>query len=449
MQNRAKAIISRLFILGLISLHSFAPGQENLPSKIKKCVDEGNIVYRLSEPGDIKKLLGPPDEEKESKDGGMLKLELAYGNTIIGFGKMRNDPVPFTLLWISEDGKNFDIGQQKKLKLRTNADLKKIDRFWGLQNISLVKLDLTREKEFLESMSFDSLTEWPEPDRLPSGFDPAGLLESSKNPGLGIRALHQQGIDGTGVGIAIIDQPLLLGHEEYTSSLVHYDASGFLKFPPQMHGSPVASIAVGKNIGVAPGAALAYYAVPMWERDNNIYIRALEKILRLNQKLPADEKIRAVSISTGMFSHYPHFKEWKEMLQKAEDSGILVITCDPSRVKYGILSLTPGEDPDQSSSYRPGYYSGKEDALRVPGSNRALASHRGINVYTFDRMGGMSWGAPYISGLAVLGFQVAPNARPADILKLMLATAETTAAGLVVNPKGFIKAVKLHKKTNP
>ena len=42
------------------------------------------------------------------------------------------------------------------------------------------------------------------------GFDPAKLLEEGKNPGLGIHELHEEGIDGENVGIAVFDQPLLL-----------------------------------------------------------------------------------------------------------------------------------------------------------------------------------------------------------------------------------------------
>ncbi len=73
---------------------------------------------------------------------------------------------------------------------------------------------------------------------------------------MAIRALHAEGITGKGVGIAIIDQPLLVGHEEYASEIIRYDATGLVGVPPQMHGSPVASVAVGKQIGVAPEAVL-------------------------------------------------------------------------------------------------------------------------------------------------------------------------------------------------
>jgi hypothetical protein len=199
-------------------------GQKNVMTRIKEGIRSGKIAFMLTEPGEITALLGEPEKETERKSGGMQIIEWDYPDLRIIFGKMRNDPAPFTLRGIRFQDKPIDIGQNEKLTLRTNDDLRKIDRFWGLSNISLRNLDLREKRDFLDSMSFDSLTEWPPKEKLPEGFNPKGLLENAKKPGIGIRSLHESGIDGRGVGIAIIDQPLLLGHKEYTSRLVRYDA---------------------------------------------------------------------------------------------------------------------------------------------------------------------------------------------------------------------------------
>ncbi|MFW5850507.1 MAG: hypothetical protein ACOCXN_12150, partial [Spirochaetota bacterium] len=71
--------------------------------------------------------------------------------------------------------------------------------------------------------SFDSKTVWPDPGAMPAGFDPAKVMELGRNPGLGVQALHDRGITGRGVGIAIIDQPLLTTHEEYADRLLLYE----------------------------------------------------------------------------------------------------------------------------------------------------------------------------------------------------------------------------------
>jgi serine protease AprX len=414
---------------------------QDLFTKIQDGLRSGIIAYRLTEPEEVKALLGEPSQQQEGKDGGMQMLGYEYPDLQIVFWKMSNDPAPFTLRRIYYQKKQIDIGEDKKLILRSNDDLTKIDLFWGLSNVSLVKLDLRDQMNFLNSMTFDTLTEWPPENKLPQGFRPNEFIANAKNPGLGIRSLHKKGIDGTGVGIAIIDQPLLLGHKEYTACITRYDETGLKDLSPQMHGSPVASVAVGKNLGIAPGASLSYFAVPMWERDNMPYITALKKILEWNTILPEQEKIRAVSLSTGMFPDYPHYEEWKETLTQMDSNGILVVTCDPAMLDYGILSLLPGENPDKFESYIPGIYVSEEDVIRVPGANKTVASHRENDVYTFDRRGGMSWGAPYIAGLAVLAFQVDPQILPKEIIRLLIETTVKTDSGPIVNPVGFIEKV--------
>ncbi len=160
------------------------------------------------------------------------------------------------------DGEQIDIGQNRPIELRTEADLAKFDPFWGYAGVSLAKLDLRNHTATLEKMPFDSRTGWPSPDKLPEGFDPGRRLTEGKNPGLGVRALHAQGIDGRGVGIAIIDQPLLRDHEEYTRRIAHYEPIEVFMVPAQMHGPPVSSIAVGKDCGVAQGRALLLRSPP-------------------------------------------------------------------------------------------------------------------------------------------------------------------------------------------
>ena len=411
--------------------------------KLREAVQSGNIRYRLTEPKEITGILGEPIKKVVTKDGGYDVLEISYPDVSISFSKFRTDKqAPFTIIYLTIEDKTIDIGQTQKLVLRNNNDLVKLDNFQGFQDISLVNLDLKEESERIAALDFDSLTEWPPQDKLPPGFYPREVLKKGKNPGLGIRDLHEQGINGKGIGIAIIDQPLLLGHEEYTSRIIRYDATGLPGWTPQMHGSPIVSIAVGKEIGVAPEAVLTYFAVPMWEKSNLPYIRSLRRIFQLNEILPADEKIRAVSISTGMFSSNQGFEEFKQVLGEAENQGIFVATCDPGFLDYGTLTLLENQDPDDPENYIPGKYVGEHDLLRIPTGNKTIASHRGTNEYTFERQGGPSWAAPYLAGLAALAFQVNPGIKPAQIKELFVKTATKTKAGSIINPKAFIESIK-------
>ena len=410
----------------------------------RRAAAEGKLVYKLTTPEELTALLGSGAKETRKNDGGMEILDLRYSDVMARFGRIRSYSNSLTLLWISAGGKWIDVGEKRQIVLRNEDDLHRLDSFWGLSNVSLARLDLRTHLELLKEMTFDSQTIWPESNKMPEGFDPAALLQEGKNPGLGVRNLHERGIDGRGVTIAIIDQPLLRNHQEYADRLVEYEPVGLLAatMSPQMHGPPVCSIAVGKTCGVAPKASLRYFAVQMWTPDNKPYSYVVNKLIDFNRDRDISDRIRVVSISTGMFRQQAHFDLWRETLARAEQNGILVVTCDPAFLKYGTLSRLPDHDPDKPSSYCRGKYGHRNSVLLIPAGNGTVASHHGTDVYMYDRTGGMSWAAPYMAGLAALAYQVKPEIDPGTIVNLWLKTASQTDVGPIVNPVGFIEAVR-------
>jgi subtilisin family serine protease len=122
-----------------------------------------------------------------------------------------------------------------------------------LRGYDLSGLDLSASSDDLLQADFDTQTVWPPADQMPSGFDPQQIMELGKNPGLGVRQLHARGVTGRGVGIAIIDAPLLVDHQEYANRVRLYEESDELGWRhARMHGVAVSSLAVGKTVGVAP-----------------------------------------------------------------------------------------------------------------------------------------------------------------------------------------------------
>ena len=443
-----KMIFSCVILTAFASSSVFADSNRNeqkpVAEIVSKAAQEHQILYKLTTLDEFKKIVGQPIKETKKTDGGMEICDIEYFDISAHFGRMKEGTAPPTILRVGGKNGTFDIGENRQIVLRDTNDLNKFDSFWGFAGVSLINLDLRGHKKLLDDMPFDSLTKWPEPNRLPEGFEPARLLEEGKNPGLGIRNLHKNGVDGKGVGIAIIDQPLVRNHKELRDIVVQFEDIDVQNVGPQMHGPAVTSIAVGKTCGVAPAASLVYYAIPMWQWNScRPYCDVINKILELNKTLKDSEKIRVVSISMGMFSAWPDFDIWKQIVEKANNHGILVVTCDDKLfVAYGMLKRNLSGNPDDPNAYLRGRYSSDEDVLRVPGGNRTIASQVGPEVYKFDRAGGMSWGAPYLAGLAALAFQVNPQIEPNKIVELWLKTAVHTDAGPVVNPVGFIEAVR-------
>src|ERR1044071_4103035 len=79
-----------------------------------------------------------------------------------------------------------------------------------LRSRDLTEINMSTSLADLMYADFDSKTQWPGSDKLPIDFDALKIMETGKDPGLGMRALHEQGVTGKGVGIAIIDQTLLV-----------------------------------------------------------------------------------------------------------------------------------------------------------------------------------------------------------------------------------------------
>ncbi len=423
---------------------------------VRAATKDGRLAWMLTEPQEAEALLGPPEGRETKEDGGMSVLFYRYADVQLMFGKFREKPAPFTLraalalsAKTSPDGaaggpnpERVDIGQDRPVVLRNAGDLGKFDDFWGFAGVSLEKCDLRERADLLRAMPFDTRTVWPPAERLPDGFKPDRLLEEGKDPGLGIRGLHARGVDGRGVRIAIIDQPMKPDHREFKEQLERYEVVGAADVPPQMHGPPVASIAVGQTCGVAPRARLSFFAIPMWRPENAPYCDIIDKILKENEAKRPAERIRVVSISTGMFSSQSDFDRWRDVTRRAAESGLLIITCDQEALRYGTLRRVPGADADDPRSYRAGPYGVTPASLLIPAGGRTTASHQGPDVYTYWVEGGMSWAAPYLAGTAALAFQVKPDITPERILALLRETASQTDAGRVINPGAFIDAVR-------
>ncbi len=329
------------------------------------------------------------------------------------------------------------------------------DQLWqmDLRGYDLSQLDLTGKLAELQRADFDSKTVWP--PALPAGFDPAAIMETGKNPGLGVRALHAKGITGKGVGIAILDQGLLVDHVEYKDRLRLYEEIHLGDTFAMMHGPAVASLAVGKTVGVAPDADLYYIAethakenLGSWAGksfdeivDFAATARAIDRILEINRSLPKEKKIRVISLSLGWMPQHTGYSDVMAAVARAKQEGVFVLSCAVEET-HGLaflgLDRDPGGDPEAVASYAISSGARRNLAMRrgspvllVPMGARATASPTGAEDYVFYRQGGISWTVPYLAGFYALACQVKPDVTPEEFWAAGLATGdalELTAA---------------------
>jgi hypothetical protein len=284
----------------------------------------------------------------------------------------------------------------------------------------------------------------------------AEIMEAAKNPGLGIRALHEQGITGDGVNVAIIDQNLLLNHPEFAGKIAAYYDTG-CELPEtegSMHAPAVTSILVGNEIGVAPGANVYFAATPSWLGDSEYFAKGLYWIIEENAKLPDDQKIRVVSVSAAPSGQGSPFEKnldmWDEAVLAAQEAGILVIDCRTSE-ETGFVGRTfcnpaDPEDPTLCVAGTP-QGSGRlnSDMIAAPTSYRTVAEEykEGKPSYTYYGVGGLSWGIPYAAGVLALGWQINPALGNDEIVQMLFDTCATGKDGSnIIDPAAFIEAVK-------
>jgi len=318
------------------------------------------------------------------------------------------------------------------------------------KNISNINENLG--EPLIETLWFNESTTWSKQDELIA----QNILRLGKNPGMGVRDLHAEGITGKGVMVAIIDQNMVLDHPEFQGKIVKYYDVGTDQpsYAGSMHGPAVTSILVGKNIGTAPNANVYYVAAPSWTGDAQYYADALNWIIDENEKLPAGGKIRVVSVSaapSGTGSPFTKNNDtWDTAYKRATEAGILVLDCTHEN---GITAPCYYDlnDPNNVAKCIPGWpgvenYQPTKNRIYIPTSLRTSAEEytKGSFSYQYTGQGGLSWSVPYLTGVLAMGWQINPELTSSQLLDMLFASAYVANGNTkIINPKSFIDMVKL------
>ncbi len=200
----------------------------------------------------------------------------------------------------------------------------------------------------------------------PRGYFPS--TSRAGDPGPEIRALHARGITGRGVGIAIIDSYLLTTHTDFRDRLRWYDEiDADPSEPAQWHGTACASIAAGRKYGVAPEADLYFIGLGAnWkgQRIDNWLLAgrrvftmrkrmavAIRRVVALNRTLPADRRIRVLSMSVGLGQPFFGDSETRAAMEEARRSGLLLASADLRLKRLGPVVVASPEGPQAYTEF--------------------------------------------------------------------------------------------------
>ena len=335
---------------------------------------------------------------------------------------------------LSCQGKN---GQRCKII----KNLLELEETQSLDRVDLSSLDLRDCGDwFLGKTRFDEKgikqwtdrVVWPETSKMPEGFDPQQLLETSKKP-VGVAGLHAKGITGKGIKIAIIDQRLFKEHPEYKDRIKYYELFGDNWQPDGVdyHASLVTGLAAGKNTGTAPEADIYYFAANNWPDDKSqpntmrTINKAIRKIIAMNKALPENEKIRFISMSCGD-SRDTFADEREKLFDEAEQNGIMVLG--------GFYKHTMHNNSFDVRYGLDGF------GLGIPTDGKTNPYFRGG--YAYERLGGASSTFPYLAGVFAMALQDNPDfTRLPHWQDRLMKIAYDTAVDSVVNPAGIVEEV--------
>ncbi len=345
-----------------------------------------------------------------------------------------------------------------------------------LRAVDLTGLDLAGKQSDLLQADFDFKTQWP--SSLPAEFNPRKIIQNGANPGLGIRQLQARGITGKGVGIALIDQALLVEHREYKDRLKLYEEHVRVESSASVSGCFMASLAAGKSAGVAPGASLYYWAGTYTmgsdgfaaDADVDWLAATIDRVIEVNQWPVVEPKIRVIAIAVGCNPKSRAWPNYQKSIQRAQQAGIWVIANgadEATGFAFQGLERDPMAAPDDEKAYRVSQIKLDEGPASVnknqtlpclfaPASSRTVAHCTGTNDYVYTVKGSRVAAVPYLAGLYALACEVKPQLKPGEFMAAVLKTGRTithsqaigkSEPGIMINPSELISF--LEKAKNP
>lgn len=253
-----------------------------------------------------------------------------------------------------------------------------------------------------------------------------------------IQELHNQGITGAGINVAVIDQGFPTVHDEFKECLKDY--KDYQTNSHSFHGITVISSLAGKNLGVAPNANIYFYGIR--EAKQNLIcedtIKALKDIYERNIN---GENIRIVSISGYAHTLSSEFESIKENL-KSQDCYIIdsptfgkKLTCINERTIDGKTTYYYSEWQQE----KPENLSFLKSRIAVPFSGVSPL----WNTEHDYKIGGdtsYSWVIPRLSGIFALCLQLKPDMTLDELENLIVETKTVTEEGItIINPRGIIE----------
>ena len=305
---------------------------------------------------------------------------------------------------------------------------------WGFSfsDLSNKKFEDDIDNDILRRVNYSTKTIFP--SNSPIAFNRKMIGDSDE-----YKSIHDDGINGEGINVAVIDYGFITVHDELKNKIVNeVTCEGECHF----HGSIVSSILAGNNIGICPKSKLYFFESPYFTQVESV-ISSLKKIYELNNN-GAD--IRVVNISAIMHRKSP---EYEILVDKLKSQGCYVLDCKDFLRDFVSIN----KDFYTGECYYHFMDLNNKKVLEYLNSNigvynnsRVLPLHETENDYIYEGQVTNSWTIPIVSGLFALCLQIDKDITYDDFTSIARETKITNKDGKsVINPVGIINKVKQRK----
>lgn len=288
---------------------------------------------------------------------------------------------------------------------------------WGFCYQDLRKHDLSNiDLDLLLKVPFDSSTKWPK--LLPKGFNPNTILKN-RQLGYQFKEVHQLGITGKGILVAVIDHPTSINHIEIKDKIKKYIILDERFNVSHFHGLAVLSHLCGETLGIAPGVEVLFYGGQPYfgdtkpEKHQCIVSFAIKCLTDIKDKIKNGYPIRIVNMSNSWLFYGPLELQAEAAQLRVELGrlGCTVIDLPKFFDDFRYLVCKPTDDFENIDNYYlpPFFGVDSKKRLNFVTGGKVVASYLTEKDYLYDPVGSASYSIPQLSGLYALALQLNPQ----------------------------------------
>ena len=257
-----------------------------------------------------------------------------------------------------------------------------------------------------------------------------------------VRKLHEEGINGKGINVAVIDFEFDTIHNELKNCLVS-KKSCRTDCEVHFHGSTVATQLCGKNLGIAPNVKLWFYGTGQGKQKIMIdTFIALNDIYEKNKK---GANIKIINISS---SRHKDHSEYLNIYKKLLEQGCYIIDSPVFGKTFSCINYDSVNkeyyfsDGQLASMDRVNY----KDKILIPTGGKMTPLVTTENEYLYCGQATYSWAIPKLSGYFALALQVNNNLTYEEFEQLAIATATKKDDLKFFNINGILEKLKENLK---